>query len=101
MESPGHARPFAGACYALDMISVRARVRNGRLVLDEPTDLPEGTVVELVSGGDLGLAEVPTADERLTPDEVRELRELADGQFVPHAELRRRLAGSGGHTRPA
>jgi hypothetical protein len=25
-----------------------ARVRNGRLVLDEPTDLPEGEVVELV-----------------------------------------------------
>ena len=26
-----------------------AQVRNGRLVLDEPTDLPEGEVVELVS----------------------------------------------------
>jgi hypothetical protein len=24
-----------------------ARVKNGRLVMDEPTDLPEGTVVEL------------------------------------------------------
>jgi hypothetical protein len=38
---------------------LKARVRNGRLVLDEPTDLPEGEVVELVqladvlgSGGD-------------------------------------------------
>ena len=27
---------------------MRARVRNGRLVLDEPTDLPEGTEIELV-----------------------------------------------------
>lgn len=27
--------------------SLRARVRNGRLVLDEPTDLPEGSEVEL------------------------------------------------------
>lgn len=27
---------------------LRARVRNGRLVLDEPTDLPEGEEVELV-----------------------------------------------------
>jgi hypothetical protein len=26
----------------------KARVHNGRLVLDEPTDLPEGEVVELV-----------------------------------------------------
>jgi hypothetical protein len=26
----------------------RARVQNGRLVLDEPTDLPEGKLVELV-----------------------------------------------------
>ena len=28
--------------------SVNAVVKNGRLVLDEPTDLPEGQVVELV-----------------------------------------------------
>ena len=31
----------------MTMDSVRARVRNGRLVMDEPTDLPEGTEVEL------------------------------------------------------
>lgn len=30
------------------MQSIRARVRNGRLVLDEPTDRPEGDEVELV-----------------------------------------------------
>jgi len=29
------------------MMTVRARVSNGRLVLDEPTDLPEGAEVEL------------------------------------------------------
>ena len=41
------------------MHALRAQVKNGRLVLDEPTDLPEGEVVELVpvdevlaSGGD-------------------------------------------------
>lgn len=28
-------------------VHVRARVRNGRLVVDEPVDLPEGTEVEL------------------------------------------------------
>lgn len=30
------------------MPPLRAKVHNGRLVLDEPTDLPEGEVVELV-----------------------------------------------------
>ena len=30
------------------MTPLEARVKNGRLVLDEPTDLPEGDVVELV-----------------------------------------------------
>lgn len=27
---------------------LKAQVKNGRIVLDEPTDLPEGTVVNLV-----------------------------------------------------
>jgi len=31
------------------MDTLRARVTNGRLVLDEPTTLPEGTVVDLVA----------------------------------------------------
>lgn len=30
------------------MGALQARVENGRLVLDEPTTLPEGTVVDLV-----------------------------------------------------
>ena len=36
------------------MSGLQARVENGRLVLDEPTTLPEGTVVDLVAddGGD-------------------------------------------------
>jgi hypothetical protein len=34
------------------MEPLRARVRNGRLVLDEPTDLAEGSVVPLeIAGG--------------------------------------------------
>jgi hypothetical protein len=31
----------------MTMQSVKARVKNGRLVLDEPTDLPEGSEVTL------------------------------------------------------
>ncbi|MDP2052989.1 MAG: hypothetical protein Q8L75_05100 [Acidobacteriota bacterium] len=42
------------------MSTLLARVEKGRLVLDEPTDLPEGTVVSLVAddeGDDLTDAE--------------------------------------------
>lgn len=35
------------------MQPLRAKVHNGRLVLDEPTDLPEGEVVELVRVDDV------------------------------------------------
>jgi hypothetical protein len=34
------------------MQPLKAHVRNGRLVLDEPTDLPEGEIVELVQVDD-------------------------------------------------
>jgi hypothetical protein len=34
-------------------MTMRARVTNGRLVLNEPTDLPEGTEVELLSLDDV------------------------------------------------
>ncbi len=33
--------------------SLRARVKAGRLVLDEPTSLPDGTEVELVAVNDI------------------------------------------------
>jgi hypothetical protein len=32
----------------MTMLPLKAHVKNGRLVLDEPTDLPEGDVIELV-----------------------------------------------------
>ena len=47
----------------------KAHVKNGRLVLDEPTDRPEGEVVELVP-----LDEV-YADAELDDDEHRRLDE--------------------------
>ena len=31
------------------MSPLRARVENGRLLLDEPTELPDGTIVEIVA----------------------------------------------------
>ncbi len=41
----------------------KAVVRNGRLVVDEPTALPEGTELELVRVDDVVLAGVDDLDE--------------------------------------
>ncbi len=49
---------------------LRARVRNGRLVLDEPTDLPEGEEVELVR------ADVDDEDEMDAAERARLHRAL-------------------------
>ncbi len=51
------------------MQSMKARVRNGRLVLDEPTELPEGTVVTVSiteddEPGDVERARIVAAIER-------------------------------------
>jgi hypothetical protein len=53
------------------MQSLKARVRNGRLVLDEPTDLPEGAVVELVPVD-------ATLDGEFDDEERAELRQALD-----------------------
>lgn len=62
---------------------IRARVTKGRLIVDEPTELPEGTVLDLVlddEGDDL-------------TDEERELL---------HAEIERSLdSAKKGRVRPA
>ncbi len=64
-------------------MTVRGRVRNGRLVVDEPTDLPEGTEVELEAVGD------ELWD--LTPEQRQELKSRiagADrGELVPAADV--------------
>lgn len=51
------------------MQALKAIVKNGRLVLDEPTKLPEGTEVELLS-----------IDDAIDPDErARLLQSIEDG----------------------
>ena len=53
------------------MRALEAQVRGGRLVLDEPTELPEGTEVELTV----------VEDDELDPEErARLLRELDESQ---------------------
>src|SRR4051812_17728271 len=46
-----------------DRMTLKARVKAGRLVVDEPTDLPDGTVVEL-SPLDPGDGSTRTAEPR-------------------------------------
>ena len=53
------------------MHALRAQVRNGRLVLDEPTDRPEGEVVELVPLDEL----LADGDEDLDEEERKQLDE--------------------------
>ena len=62
---------------------MRARVVNGRIVLDEPTTLPEGTALDLVldDGGD----DLDDAD--------REQRAAAAGHGRPAHELLAELRG--------
>lgn len=51
------------------MSSIRARVRNGRLIVDEPTSLPEGTELDLVvddAGDGLDEAERAELDAAIT-----------------------------------
>ena len=54
------------------MTPLRARVQNGRLVLDEPTTLPEGTVIELVADDE---------GDDLTDDERRALHEALSASW--------------------
>ncbi len=75
------------------MSPVRARVRNGRLILDEPTTLPEGTVVDLVAddeGDDLPEDERRALHEALTASwKSAEARQLRPATAILD-ELRRR-----------
>ncbi|HXY25361.1 MAG TPA: hypothetical protein VEI73_11970 [Candidatus Acidoferrum sp.] len=63
------------------MSPLRARVQNGRIVLDEPTTLREGTVIDLVADDE---------GDDLTDEERRALHEalLASGKSVEAGRLR-------------
>ena len=58
---------------------MRAEVKNGRLVLDEPTDFPEGTVVGLVADPFETLSEQDRA--RLNESIDRGLAQARTGAF--------------------
>jgi hypothetical protein len=70
------------------MVGLRARVINGRIVVDQPTNLPEETVLDLVvddEGDDLDEAERQVLDaaiarawESAKAGHVRPLREIIE-----------------------
>jgi hypothetical protein len=71
-------------------LTLRARVRGGRLVLDEPIDLPEGSEVELMP--------VDPADELDEADKARLLAaleraavQLKNGEVLSREEFTQRV----------
>jgi hypothetical protein len=71
-------------------MTIKARVRAGRLVLDEPTDLPEGAEVELLSldpGDWLDETDRAALLEALRESDV----DVAAGRLVEAEEILREL----------
>ena len=71
-------------------MGVRATVRAGRLTVDEPTELPEGVVLDLViddEGDDLDPRERAALDAAIT----RGLADASAGRTAPAHEILARL----------
>ncbi len=65
------------------MQPLKAHVKNGRLVLDEPTDLPEGEVVELVPVGD----DLDDNDRAALHESIREsIEQMERGELIDGEE---------------
>lgn len=75
------------------MKTLKARVEKGRLVFNEPTDLPEGTEVRvLVLEGDEDLDSMDPAERAELESMIREsLAQGKLGQSVPIEETLQRL----------
>jgi hypothetical protein len=66
------------------MLPLRARVKNGRLLLDEPTDLPDGTELDLaVVDDDLDDDDRAALHAALEASE----QEFSQGKGIPAAEV--------------
>ncbi len=74
------------------MNALKARVRHGRLVMDVPTKLPEGTILELAAadpGDDLDAKERAALHRSLR----RGWRQAKAGKTRPAGELLQKLRG--------
>ena len=69
---------------------LRAKVKDGRLVLDEPTSLPEGTEVELVPAEDIDALDA-SERARLFGFLQKSIREHNSGTGIPAEDLLERL----------
>ena len=75
-----------GSPYSDNMSPLKARVRNGRIVLDEPTTLPEGTMIDLVAddeGDDLTDKERRVLHETLSAS----WKSAEDGRLRPASAI--------------
>jgi hypothetical protein len=80
-------------------MTIKARVRAGRLVLDEPTTLPEGTEVELLPldpGDWLDDADRAALHAALADSEA----DVAAGRLIDAADLLKELRSIEGASRP-
>lgn len=71
-------------------MTIKARVRQGRLLVDEPTDLPDGTEIELLPldpGDALDVADRAALHEALRQSDA----DAAAGRLVDAAEVLREL----------
>ena len=71
-------------------MGVRATVKNGRLVVDEPTTLPDGTVLDLVLD-DEGDQLDPPQRRALNAAISTSLRQMSAGEVAPADEVLARL----------
>ena len=73
-------------------MTLRAHVKNGRLVLDEPTDLPDGADVELVPMQEIDELD-PAERARLYGFLADSIRKHVPGSGVPAAQVIERVRG--------
>jgi hypothetical protein len=86
-SSPRHR-----AALDFDVMTLRARVRNGRLTLDEPTDLPDGAEVELVPMDDIDELN-PEERARLHGFLAESIRKHVPGTGIPADRVISRVRG--------
>jgi hypothetical protein len=55
------------------MTTIKATVRNGRIEVDEPLDLPDGTVLQIPVPDDSS-----RADDEMSPDEIQRILDAMD-----------------------
>lgn len=72
---------------------VQAKVHGGRLVLDEPTSLPEGATVDVIVVDDAIEAMPDDEREALLASLDRGIAQAARGETVSAAEALRRIRG--------